>query len=97
MSTFMEKERDSWEEVLDGLSDLTAEAAGFFCGQQGSDHARRLAGLVSVGRLTKVFSLLQKATVKLQANANFSLTVTELLMRCGQAAGAEEENKKWLK
>ena len=97
MSTFMEKERDSWEEVLDGLSDLTAEAAGLFCGQQGSDHARRLAGLVSVGRLTKVFSLLQKATVKLQANANFSLTVTELLMRCGQAAGAEEENKKWLK
>lgn len=89
-SGFLEKERDLWEEVLDGLSDLTAEAAELSCMQtEGSEYAKRLAGLVDVRGLTTIFGLLQKAAGNLRANANFSLTVTKLLMQCLRAAAPE--------
>lgn len=93
--SYLEKERDFWEEILDGLSDLAAEAAECLCGQrESSEYARKLARLVPVCGLVEAFSILQKAAGRLRANANFSLTVTELLIQCQLAKERTgEENK----
>lgn len=90
LSAFLEKERDFWEEILDGLSDVTAEAAALYCVQEAaSPEAVQLAACFDVRSLTEVFFQLQKGVEKLQANANYSLTVTELLMKCGQLGKGE--------
>ena len=90
LSSFFEKEKDVWEEVLEGLLDLTAEAAeGIACQKRMSGYAATLSKEVSLKGLLKLFSLIQETILKLRNNANFSLTMTAFLTEC-YAAGKEK-------
>ncbi len=92
LSSFFDKEKDLWEEVLEGLLDLTAEAAeGVACNKRMTGYAAALSERVSLKGLLKLFSLIQETILKLKNNANFSLTVTAFLTEC-YAAGKEKNN-----
>ncbi len=99
LSTFFEKEKDLWEEIIDGLIDLTAEAIECSaCGKGGSSFARRLSNLLDLKSLLRVFDVLQRSAMRLRGDelfgnlkVNFSLAVTDLLCEC-LAAGKENKN-----
>ncbi len=99
LSSFFEKEKDVWEEIMEGLIDVTAEAIECSaCGKGGSNHARRLAELLELKSLLNVFHVLQRSAMKLRGDelfgnlkVNFSLAITDLLREC-LAAGKEKKN-----
>lgn len=98
LSSFFEKEKDCWEEVMDALIDLTAEAIEVSaCQGNGSAVATRLAREIPLKSLLRIFDVLQKGAIKFRGDelfgnlkVNFSLAVTDLLCRCT----AGKENKK---
>lgn len=99
LSTFFDKEKDFWEELFEGLIDVTAQAAEYAaCQRRATVYAKRLCGVLKLPSLIKLFDLLQQTTVKLRGDelfgnmkVNFSLEMTRFLGDC-LAIRKENEN-----